>query len=683
MGFTSVFVLFDLPCKIGTDNGAATEHDAVATADCFDFQIIFKCENITVGGYGDVDAVADFTYPFPVCGRFVTFVFGTGVYGQGAGACGSNGGGTFQRGTFVFVTEAHFGGKRDMRRQATAQGPDDAVYEFRFFKQHRAAFVLVDRRCGAAEIQIDFIRTEAHGFQRVDGHIVRIAAEKLHGAGRSGESFVAVGDLGDVFEPCLPRMHGMRNPYELAHAFVETAYTREQVAHYIIHQTLHRSKHDSAFFFKFSHLIVFIRFYLIFKSVYFVLFRPISARFTIFNVPYMHHFYLIWIWCKIMGTITKRTNPSGAIVYRAQIRIKKAGYPDFSESRTFSKKAMAVEWLKLREAELEMHPELLFREKRQTLCPTLREAAKRYADEVRTEYSDSKFRTLNFVLNFEIADKRIDRLRREDFTSYAFIRQRGSDELGLLPVKPSTINSDLQYLRSILKHAHFVWGYPVTWSEIDIAIEGLRRARVIGKAEKRDRLPTSEELQKLTDYFYFSWNRRSSNDMRVPMHLIIWFAIYSCRRQAEIGRLAWADLDLETRQWLVKDVKHPRGSKGNHKKFEVRDELIPLIEALRSEEIRRQMRGNPDLLLGGYQSKTVSALFTNACHALHIEDLRFHDLRHEGATRLAEDGLSIPLMQQVTLHEDWESMRVYTNIRRRPRRLDFAEAMSKASENSS
>lgn len=35
-------------------------------------------------------------------------------------------------------------------------------------------------------------------------------------------------------------------------------------------------------------------------------------------------------------------------------------------------------------------------------------------------------------------------------------------------------------------------------------------------------------------------------------------------------------------------------------------------------------------------------------------------------------------MQQVMLHGDWESIQVYTNIRRRPRRLDFAEAMSKA-----
>ncbi|OSI06823.1 tyrosine-type recombinase/integrase [Neisseria animaloris] len=381
-----------------------------------------------------------------------------------------------------------------------------------------------------------------------------------------------------------------------------------------------------------------------------------------------------------MGTITKRTNPSGNVVYRAQIRIKKTGYPDFSESRTFSKKAMAVEWLKRREAELELHPELLFQETKKTLCPTLREAAKRYAEEVATEYSESKFRTLNFVMNFEIADKRIDRLRREDFTSYAFKRQRGQPQLGLQPVKPATINSDLQYLRSVIKHAHFVWGLPVTWSEIDIAIEGLRRARVIGKADQRERLPTAEELQKLTDYFYFSWCRRSTNDMRVPMHLIIWFAIYSCRRQSEIGRLEWADLNMETRQWLVKDVKHPRGSKGNHKRFEIRDELLPVIEAIKDDQVQKQMRGNPNLLLGGYQSKTISTLFTKACKALFIDDLRFHDLRHEGATRLAENGLTIPQMQQVTLHGDWESMRIYTNLRPRPRRLDFKEAMQQAQQ---
>ena len=50
-----------------------------------------------------------------------------------------------------------------------------------------------------------------------------------------------------------------------------------------------------------------------------------------------------------MGTITKRTNPSGAVVYRAQVRIKKAGAPAYNESKTFTKKALAAEWLKRRE----------------------------------------------------------------------------------------------------------------------------------------------------------------------------------------------------------------------------------------------------------------------------------------------------------------------------------------------
>jgi len=44
-----------------------------------------------------------------------------------------------------------------------------------------------------------------------------------------------------------------------------------------------------------------------------------------------------------MATVIKRKNPSGAVVYRAQVRVRKEGYPDFSESRTFSKKVLAGE----------------------------------------------------------------------------------------------------------------------------------------------------------------------------------------------------------------------------------------------------------------------------------------------------------------------------------------------------
>ena len=48
---------------------------------------------------------------------------------------------------------------------------------------------------------------------------------------------------------------------------------------------------------------------------------------------------------------------------------------------------------------------------------------------------------------------------------------------------------------------------------------------------------------------------------------------------------------------------------------------------------------------------------------LHIEDLRFHDLRREAATRLFEAGLSIEKVALVTGHKTWEMLRRYTRLK--------------------
>ncbi|MES9883256.1 MAG: tyrosine-type recombinase/integrase [Sedimenticola sp.] len=58
---------------------------------------------------------------------------------------------------------------------------------------------------------------------------------------------------------------------------------------------------------------------------------------------------------------------------------------------------------------------------------------------------------------------------------------------------------------------------------------------------------------------------------------------------------------------------------------------------------------------------------------LGIENLKFHDLRHEGASHLAEDGLTIPQIQQVTLHEFLDSLSRYVNMTPiRGERLEFS-----------
>ncbi|WP_370599266.1 tyrosine-type recombinase/integrase [Chromohalobacter israelensis] len=46
-----------------------------------------------------------------------------------------------------------------------------------------------------------------------------------------------------------------------------------------------------------------------------------------------------------------------------------------------------------------------------------------------------------------------------------------------------------------------------------------------------------------------------------------------------------------------------------------------------------------------------------------MEDLNFHDLRHEATSRLFEAGYEIVEVQQFTLHESWEVLTRYTHFR--------------------
>src|SRR6185369_9252937 len=49
--------------------------------------------------------------------------------------------------------------------------------------------------------------------------------------------------------------------------------------------------------------------------------------------------------------------------------------------------------------------------------------------------------------------------------------------------------------------------------------------------------------------------------------------------------------------------------------------------------------------------------------ALEIKDLHFHDMRHEGTSRLFEAGLTIEQAALITGHKDWKQLKRYTNLR--------------------
>lgn len=367
-----------------------------------------------------------------------------------------------------------------------------------------------------------------------------------------------------------------------------------------------------------------------------------------------------------MGTVTSRELANGTIKYRAEIRINRKGLPSYKESKTFASKKIAKNWLIKREAEIEHNPEILLNKGMVTVDYTLHQAIDKYLEEVEGVYCRSKVIALKRLRRFPISKCKIQSITSENLSNHVKLRRNGSEELGYKPNKPSAIQTEMLNIRSVLVHASVMWNIPVDLNTFDRVAAQMRKTRQLALGVSRDRLPTSKELLKLTKYFVEKWNRRTKGNT-YPMHLIMWFAIFSCRRESEICRLQLSDYDTFNQSWLVKDLKNPRGSKGNNKEFNVLDSCKSIIDIAKKPEYRNRMLelNYSDQLLFPVNVNTLAKEFREACKFLGIENLRFHDLRHEACTRLAEQGFTIPQLQQVSLHESWKCLQIYVSAKKR------------------
>ena len=341
-----------------------------------------------------------------------------------------------------------------------------------------------------------------------------------------------------------------------------------------------------------------------------------------------------------MGSIFTRTLSDGTLRYRAVIRIQRKDYPAFRESKTFTTKRIAEKWVKKREVEIENNPEILNGNQHEKSI-RLSDAIDLYLNETEGVYSKTKVNALKLIKKFPIAKKSIMKLNSMDLSDHVALRKTYCPKVQVGPVVPSTILHELFQIRSVLTHASVMWETPVDLNAFDRTTAQLRKTRQISASRVRDRLPTNDEL------------------------IIIMFAVFSCRRQAELTRMELKDYDQELHAWKIKNVKTPKGSLGNNKEFSVSDECQRIIEILMRPEIRKRFKSkNSDKYLLPFSSATISTEFHMACKHLGIEDLHFHDLRHEGCTWLTEKGFTIPQIQQCSLHDSWQSLQRYVSLKK-------------------
>lgn len=352
-----------------------------------------------------------------------------------------------------------------------------------------------------------------------------------------------------------------------------------------------------------------------------------------------------------MGTIIPRKAKDGTTRYRAQIRITKAGELLHQESDTFSTRALAKSWLARREAELEK-PGAIAATRHKV---AIRELLTKHREATEAAFGRTKAAHLKQMESMPLAD--LDAVGLTTQQLMAHIADRRKD------AGPATVANDLIWLRVTFRWAKHTLGLPLSLDAIDEAAEAARHSRLIAKPKRRDRRPMPEELERLDAHFT---KQRFRKDGSTPdMRLVMWFAIYSARRQSEIVALRIEDMDKASGTYLARDLKHPDGSEGNHKHA-----LLPPMGwavAARAMGERKAGRVFP------WSEDAIQRRFQDACKLLGIRDLRFHDLRHEALSRLAEDGATIPQIQQVSLHESWGSLQIYVNVpAKRQRRVNFS-----------
>jgi len=164
----------------------------------------------------------------------------------------------------------------------------------------------------------------------------------------------------------------------------------------------------------------------------------------------------------------------------------------------------------------------------------------------------------------------------------------------------------------------------------------------------RDRRLEGGEERKLLDY------------AGAQLRLLIVIAIETAMRRGEILGIKKSHIDFQNRTLLIPDTKTDR------------PRSIPLstraIKALREQ--LRTSQGYPggvvslhETSLFSYSPRGLTGAFLKLCRRLGIEDLHFHDLRHEATSRFFEKGLNPVEVATITGHKDPRMLMRYTHLR--------------------
>ncbi|WP_105404041.1 site-specific integrase [Neorhizobium sp. T7_12] len=319
-----------------------------------------------------------------------------------------------------------------------------------------------------------------------------------------------------------------------------------------------------------------------------------------------------------MATIRKRNGK-----YQVQVRVQGCN----PISKTFTRLDDAKTWARLTEIEAEQiglpaDPRVLAR-------TTVGQLLERYRDEVVPKKRGSEYETImvNAMLRQPWSKRSLAHIDGATFAEHRDIRLR--------TVLPCTVKRELAMLQHAFDIAMKEWSIPLRSNPI-------KSVSKPGGANKRDRRVRKGELIPLF--------RAAKQCKRDGMRALILLAIETGMRQGELLAAKWSHIDLAARRWLIPVTKNGESR------------TIPLTRrCVRTLRILKKSAGTADRIFD-LTREAVKCSWRRVIERSQIEDLNFHDLRHEAISRFFERGLSIPEVSLISGHKDPRMLFRYTHM---------------------
>jgi len=291
------------------------------------------------------------------------------------------------------------------------------------------------------------------------------------------------------------------------------------------------------------------------------------------------------------------------------------------QTKTFETRAEAEQWARAIEVEMDKGA---FVSRAEAESTTLKELLERYLEEVTPlkKGAEPETNRRNLMMRHPLARRFVAGIRGVDIARWRDERLR--------KVTPATVKRDLVLLGHVFEVTRKEWGIHVHNPVRDIKLPPGGR-------------PRDRRLQPGEETCLFDACRQASNRWLLPL---VRLALETAMRQGELLRLRWEHIDLARRTAHLPDTKN-----GEARSVPLSSTAVAVLRALHGD------------VFPGVTTEAVKRSYMRAIRRAAIEDLRFHDLRHEATTRRFEKGLNIMEVASIAGHKDLRMLRRYTHLK--------------------